>query len=674
MISKINFKNWKLTIVSSYKLIFTNAILIALLLIVINTRIQAQEALYTKPSWLFGAAGAANFNFYRGSTQQLNDQFSAPVAFHNGNSVSLYLAPLIEFHPRGKNFGLMLQAGYDNRSGSFDQIITPCNCPADLKTNLSYLTIEPSIRFGPINSNFYLYGGPRIAFNTKNDFTYKLGINPNYPNQLPTPDVKGELSNTKKTLVSMQIGAGYDIALRSQRHQTQLIFSPFVAYQPYFGQSPRSIETWNINTIRAGAALKFGCGKKIIPPAEIVINYKEPSFEVYAPKNITSSRRVREIFPLRNYIFFDLGSSEIPERYELLSKNQVKDFKEDQLDQFTPKNLSGRSNRQMVVYYNVLNILGDRLGKNPTTTIKLVGSSEKGPEEGKQMAESVKKYLNTIFGINESRIATEGSYKPSIPSEKPNSINDLTLLKEGDRRVSIETSSPILLMEFQGGPHAPLKPVEFLYTQDAPLDSYISFQAKGNNEAYASWNLEIQDEKGKVQYYGPFTHEKISIPGKSILGTNPKGDYNVTMIGHTKSGQIETKKSKVHMELWTPTAIEDGMRYSVIFEFDESKVISIYEKYLTDVVTPKITKGATVFIHGYTDIIGDEEYNLALSKARAEEVKAVIEKNLKSQNRNDVNFSVLGFGEDAMLTPFDNKYPEERYYNRTVIIDIYPVK
>jgi hypothetical protein len=39
-----------------------------------------------------------------------------------------------------------------------------------------------------------------------------------------------------------------------------------------------------------------------------------------------------------------------------------------------------------------------------------------------------------------------------------------------------------------------------------------------------------------------------------------------------------------------------------------------------------------------------------------------------------VKFEVYGFGEDQGLAPFDNKLPEERFYNRTVIIDILPAK
>ncbi len=62
----------------------------------------------------------------------------------------------------------------------------------------------------------------------------------------------------------------------------------------------------------------------------------------------------------------------IPDRYVTLIKSQVKFFREDQIELFRPKNTSGRSERQMVVYYNVLNILGDRMAKDQAATITLV--------------------------------------------------------------------------------------------------------------------------------------------------------------------------------------------------------------------------------------------------------------------------------------------------------------
>ncbi len=653
---------------------------IAMVLLFVNGLmgpIHAQMVQYSKPSWWFGVAAGANFNFYRGSTQQLNEGFIAPVAFDEGNGVGLYLAPLVEYHAPGTGLGFMLQTGYDSRSSSYIQQITPCNCPADLTTTLSYITVEPSIRLQPFDGNFYLYAGPRLAFNVEKSFKYELGINPDFPDQEPTPDVKGDLSNVRSTLISMQIGAGYDIPLTTQNKKTQFVFSPFVSFHPYFGQSPRDIETWTVTTLRAGAALKFGHGRKIVTPD--VVNglpVVEPdiTFTVNSPKNTPVEEMVTETFPVRNYVFFDKESTAIPERYVTLTKTQVKDFREDQTDMFKPKYQAGRSERQMVVYYNVLNILGDRMVKDPTANITLVGSSNDSPEEGRAMAESIRQYLVDVFGISTSRIAVEGRDKPKIPSEQTGGTLELDLLRAGDRRVSIESGTPSLLMEFHNGPTAPLKPVEIRALQQAPLNSYTSFNVKGADKAFSSWSLEVKDEKGSVQKFGPYTGENIGLPGKSILGSRPEGDYKVTMVGLTKDGYTVRREVPVHMVLWTPAGYKNGMRYSILYEFNESKAITMYEKYITEIVAPKIPKGGKVLVRGYTDIIGDEANNLNLSIARANDVKTILESSLAKAGRTDVTIEANGYGEDPKMALFENTFPEERFYNRTVVIDILPLK
>jgi len=378
------------------------------------------------------------------------------------------------------------------------------------------------------------------------------------------------------------------------------------------------------------------------------------------------------IFPLRNYVFFNEGSTAIPKRYELLRKDEVKDFKQDQLKVSAPQNLSERSKRQMIVYYNVLNILGDRMQKNPSANITLVGSSEKGPEDAREMANSIKVYLVDVFSINPARITIEGRTKPSNPSEQPGATRELELLREGDRRVSIESNSADLLMEFKRGQNETLKTVRITAEQEEPQQSYVTFNNVGAKENFTSWTLEIKDEKGKTQTFGPYTEDKASIAGKSILGNRSDGNYNVKMIGITKNGELSVKEAPAYIRLWKPAKIENGIRYSIIYEFDESKAISIYEKYLTEIVTPKIPIGATVIIKGHTDVIGDEAHNQGLSLARANDVKTILEKGLSKTGRTDVKFIVNGFGEEESSSPFENKYPEERFYNRTVIIDIIP--
>lgn len=233
------------------------------------------DTTYTQPSLYFGAVTGANFNFYRGSTQDINSDLTSYPAFHNGNGAGLYLAGLLEYHQPASILGLMLQVGYDGRSGTFDQVFNTCDVnSSDLEAKLSYLTIEPSLRVRPFDNNFYLYAGPRFALNLNKSFTYNVSDDGVYPDD---PELTGDFSNVNRTVLSAQIGVGYDAYISSNHNERQYVISPFLAYHPYFGQNPRSIETWNVNTLRVGIAIKFGKGREIEKlPVVIPIDIPEP--------------------------------------------------------------------------------------------------------------------------------------------------------------------------------------------------------------------------------------------------------------------------------------------------------------------------------------------------------------------------------------------------------------
>lgn len=649
---------------------FKSILIIALVCSNAMSTIQAQEVRYTKPSWWFGVAGGANFNFYRGSTHQLNSGFTPLTTFHDGDEIGLFVAPLLEYHKPNTRLGFQLQFGFDDRKAQFEQAKTVCDCPADLKTDISYWTVEPSLRFAPFQSNFYLFAGPRFAFIKEQSFVYQLGINPAYPNQTPTAEETGDLDQINKTIISMQIGAGIDIALSSSKNKTQFVLSPFASFHPYYGQNPRSVETLNITTIRAGVALKMGLGHRIIAKEEVVeVVDPEVEFSVFAPTNVPAKRRVREVFPLRNYIFFTEGNTKIPSRYSLLNKEEVKDFGENQLEMVIPINTSGRSERQMDVYYNLINIIGIRMVHYPSTSIVLVGSSKNGPIEGLKMARSVATYLLDTFDIAPERIKAQGQFKPKIPSAKKGKKNELYLLSDSDRRVTIETLSPELLAEFKSGPSTAI--VSATHQDEAPETSFVQLEVKGAEKALTSWYVQMEDSLGKTSTFGPFTKDKISLSGHSILENKPEGDYTIKLIGLTKSGKTIHQETKAHVVLWQPIQFDEGLRFSILFEFDESKAIGMYDNYLIEVVAPKIPKDGIVLIHGHTDTIGNVNYNLNLSKSRANDVKNTLEKALQQLGRTDVKFEITGFGEDSNYAPFQNEFPEERFYNRTVIIDIF---
>jgi outer membrane protein OmpA-like peptidoglycan-associated protein len=633
-------------------------IIIFVMILIAGTSVRAQT---TQPTWWFGLSGATNFNFYDGTTQRLNNNLIAPTAFHKGNDIRPYGSVLVEYRPAGV-WGVMLNVAYDGRGGKFDDVIAPCNCPATLTTSTSYIAVEPSIRLGVPATSLYFFAGPRVAFNMNKDFAYT---------QLKQPNTNGELSAMRKTLVSGQIGIGYDIITSSANSTTKFSISPFVSYHPYFGQDPRSIESWSVTTVRGGIALKFGKATKLAEKATATpVPLHDFVFNVRAPKIIPLKREVSETLPLRNSVFFDEGSTQLSGRYITLTKDQAAGFKEDQLQNQQSDHTAGRSARQLTVYHNILNIMGDRLRSNPGTSITLSGASGNGPQEGKVLAEAVKEYLVSKFNLDGSRINTQGRAKPVISSEQPGGTKELVLLRAGDRRVDIASTSPELLMEVGGDL---MKPIQIIATQVDPLDSHVVLNIDSARQLLKSWSVDITDQKGALQHYGPYTRDQESISGAAILGNNPEGDYKVVMTGETRKGVPIRKENTVHLIRQDQT-VDKALRYSILYDFDKSNAIASYDKFLTNIVSAAITDGSTVMIHGHTDKIGEEEYNMKLSKERANDVQTILQRAVTKAGKNNVRFEALGFGENENNAPFENNVPEERFYNRTVIIDIIPTK
>jgi outer membrane protein OmpA-like peptidoglycan-associated protein len=216
-----------------------------------------------------------------------------------------------------------------------------------------------------------------------------------------------------------------------------------------------------------------------------------------------------------------------------------------------------------------------------------------------------------------------------------------------------------------------LKPVQIVAVVEDPLDSQVLFDVFGAKEVLASWSLEITDEQGKVQRFGPSTREHENISGNTILGDRSQGDYKVVMLGETKRGKFVRKENSIHL-VRRDEPLKEAVRFSILFDFDKSKTIASYEKFLTDIVTPLIPDSGIVIIHGHTDIVGEEEYNNNLSIERAQDAQNIIEHAISNSDKRGITFETFGFGENLQYAPFENYFPEERFYNRTVIIDIVP--
>jgi outer membrane protein OmpA-like peptidoglycan-associated protein len=182
--------------------------------------------------------------------------------------------------------------------------------------------------------------------------------------------------------------------------------------------------------------------------------------------------------------------------------------------------------------------------------------------------------------------------------------------------------------------------------------------------------LAIKNEAGVVQQFGPYTRDVVALSGNKILGSADAGNYTVLMTGTRKDGRLVSKESTLKLKKVLNGPHSQAYRFSVLFEFDQSKSIVTYKEFLTKIVGPYLTDKSHVTIHGHTDIIGDEAYNLKLSKERALSAQKILETYLKKYPKRQVTFESLGYGEEEAFAPFENTLPEERFYNRCVIIDV----
>ena len=84
------------------------SIIFSLMLILAQITVHAQT---TQPTWWFGVSGAANANWYDGTTQTLNDALVVPTAFHKGFGIKPYISVPAECIAFGRYMGHNAERG-----------------------------------------------------------------------------------------------------------------------------------------------------------------------------------------------------------------------------------------------------------------------------------------------------------------------------------------------------------------------------------------------------------------------------------------------------------------------------------------------------------------------------------------------------------------------------------
>ena len=132
--------------------------------------------------------------------------------------------------------------------------------------------------------------------------------------------------------------------------------------------------------------------------------------------------------PVKNYIFFEAGRSEIPADYALFKDNS----ESGSFDETSLKNAWDK-------YLNILNLVGQDLARHSSARIKLTGcNANTGIERdnldlSRRRAEAVSAYLNEYWGIDMSRMTIQARNLPQQAAAR-----DLIGARAENQRVEIE--------------------------------------------------------------------------------------------------------------------------------------------------------------------------------------------------------------------------------------------
>lgn len=364
--------------------------------------------------------------------------------------------------------------------------------------------------------------------------------------------------------------------------------------------------------------------------------------------------------PLLNYIYFDEGRSAIADRYVRFQNQEATQV-------FAEEALRGTKEK----YTQVLNIVGRRLRSNPGAAIRLVGCNANVGEEkantalSRARAEGVKAYLQYIWGIDPARIAVEARNLPEVPTAGRTPEG-----REENRRVEILSEDPAILGV-----------VRSTYSEyNSNVETLSVAPAVASEHGIDRWTVVVQgDGEPMLTTSGTGMPDGVIAlrdPALTPMQLSKYGQVSAELVVRDLEGQQLTLKTEpvpiTFIQRETQQVRNLGYRVQekyalILFDFDSATIKERNASVVATIVS-RIRRfpDATVEIVGHTDNIGKDDYNLELSKRRAQAVYDQITEALGASPQ--ATITQVGMGPFDPL--FSNRLPENRAFNRTVTVTL----
>ena len=633
-------------------------------------------------------------NIHAPDFDQLPPSPSCCPGYRSGSGLG-YSGGLFFAFPVSDDLEINLRASYMNLSGKLTEtetdnvhIFNPATnrgVPGEIEHTIdASLT---SVAFNPLISwrmgdQFRLHFGLNGAFLLDKKFDQKEEIvSPDFGVFRDTQQKERfvlngqEIKNASPFLAAVTAGASMDFPMNSNH-------TLFLVPEFWFNYGLNNVSSdvdWKIHQLTGGIALRYAPREEIIPEPPPPPPQDPPMPELSAPPSApvldatvtavgvnsndvesdVSILRVEEFLfnrmhPILNYVFFDENSAELPDRYMRMSETDRDDFSVRELYDY----------KTMEVYNHVLNIVGKRMQFYPQARVTLVGcNADTGPEEdnlelSRNRAETVRDYLVNVWDIPQDKITIEARNLPELPSNPKNPDG-----MEENRRVEIlanipQVFEPMIIRDtlreanpphirFKMNIHADIGVKSWKLVTMQQGKQLRVFSGTGEPPAKIDWNLQTEDEQDFI----PRFTEPLNYNLQIVDNDNKKWESELQTL---PVDQVTIEKKMFEM-------IEDKEidRFSLImFGFDRAELTEANER-IAEFAQKRIRPNSTVKIKGFSDRVGDPDYNMKLSRRRALATAEVLDIDPKN---------AAGYGETELL--YDNDLPEGRFYSRTVTIEI----
>lgn len=359
---------------------------------------------------------------------------------------------------------------------------------------------------------------------------------------------------------------------------------------------------------------------------------------------------------LLNYVFFEKNSSDIPTRYNRITFDQTTDFSPEKVN----------SSNKLRTYYQLLNIIGKRMQRYPTSNITLIGcTDEQDNEKGnlllsKERAESVKKYLTLIWNISPLRISIQErllplKYSNSTTKDGAEENRRVEILSDNDNLLAPiitddtlrTTSYPTIRFKTSVSYQSDITEWKITANQNSTI--LKQFSGRSNPPSYLDWQL--SSENSSIPKLNLPVNYSIYLKDSAQSTVTSEGEFQLNLLSLSK--KRSEKRGDKEIDL-----------YSLMLFDVKSSELTLANKLSMQIIKNRIKKDASIVVMGYTDRLGEVNFNKSLAESRAKSVATYLGKS------NSITTVAKGIS-----NLYDNNLPEGRFYSRTVEIEVQtPVK